>query len=856
MLKKISSLIRLKEYLLDKGIRIDLESKINALAVQSNDLRELPDDIILRIIAEAYELDKPSINEFSKYLEKLAGKSLQWLQKEYLKRYIDYGEIDDYNKFKNLIKEYFPPEMKWKSKLDSICENYVNRIENSDEVFLKSLTKEVKKGNEKRVKDYITFLYSRLVGLNEYYYISLAKLFRDNKIRIEKNISTSGFRQLQSYCQDETKIEKFEAVEKFSAKYLKILREDDGSIYKKSLIYFNIDKSMFNNFKSLNSFYDYLLSLVRYTYHDLRNYGTLSVKIQNIIYNNVNIKWQIYSILTTYAENFNVYEEKRGYYSPSAIFKDYFEHHYNRRIKSDEMKALEYYFKGKEDFSSLNFLKELNVTKTELDSFRKVITGYSFSDAFILVTPEKQPNSKEIDFIENNTELLLIFYKNEIDDRRIPCPICGSFNTSGNSFPEVGIRSWECKNPLCFERSKTNRGKRFSLRSNLMQNALFDLSKENLISKDIIRKWRKDIVREWNFDDLYIMLVKYFSFVGDKIGTFNCENEEIFQKISIENGRGFEQIISKEIEEYSGIKGDFNAFLSESEFVRRFLYSRENVGKEKRKTKEYHLVPGQPNFILGDSEEVLKSFENGTIHNMVTSPPYYNAREYSQWNSFYQYLNDMFQVIRVSHEKLVAGGVFFYNIGDTYGNPFTITKSKMGETRIALGAYIMLLFKLAGFEALDNVIWDKGEPQSNRHKNGGKFTPYYQRPTNCYEHMFIFKKEGSLHLNEQRRVNKLKSNIQAFPPVIKIGAGGENRCGHTAPYPYIIPELSLSCFTNEGEIVLDPYSGSGTTAIIATIYNRIGIGIEKNLEYYELSLHKSKTYKLQSKLTLWKDAED
>jgi DNA modification methylase len=834
-----SSISRLKDYLSSKAVSVDLDRYLKDLVVKSEKLRELPDNIILRIIAEAYGLDKKPVNEFSKYLENVSGKYLLWLQKEYLKRFIDYGEREDYHKFKNLVVGNLPPAAQWAEKLDEICDKYNYEIESADKSFISSVKNELEKGNEKRVKDYVIFLYSRLVGLNEYYYISLKKLFEDNQSRIMKQLSKRGFNRLRIFCQDESNIERITAVGKFSAEYLQILREDDGSSEKKSLVYFEIDQSLFDNFKDLNSFYDHLLSVVLLSYKELQNHKTFAVRIRNIIDHDINLKWQVYSILTTYAQTFNVYEEKRSYYSPSAISRDYLEHRYSIQFGKNEVKQLESYFRGKESFKSLDFLEKLDITQTEVDSFRKVITGFSFSDAFILVTSEKQTNSKEIEFIENNTELLLIFYKNEIDDRRIPCPVCGSLNTSGNSFPEVGIRSWECKNPLCFERSKTNRGKRFSLRSNLMQNALFDLSDENLISKEIIKKWRKDIVREWTLEDLYQMLVKYFSFVGDKVGTINCEKEEIFLKISVENKRDFEPIVCSATEEHCKKIGIFNSYISESEFMHRFFYERRKVKEEKVEPRKFRIMPEHTNFIQGDSEEVLTNFENGSIHNMVTSPPYYNAREYSQWNSFCQYLNDMLQVIKVSGEKLVEGGVFFYNIADTYGNPNTVIKSKMGEERIALGAYIVLLFKLAGFEVLDNIVWDKGEPQSNRHKNDGKFTPYYQRPANCYEHMFIFKKKGPLHLNKQSNENKLKSNIQTFSPVIKIGADGKNRYGHTAPFPQRIPELSLTCFSNEGEVILDPYSGSGTTAITATLYKRVGIGIEMNPDYFELSKAKA-----------------
>ncbi|MGY4884385.1 MAG: DNA-methyltransferase, partial [Nanobdellota archaeon] len=221
------------------------------------------------------------------------------------------------------------------------------------------------------------------------------------------------------------------------------------------------------------------------------------------------------------------------------------------------------------------------------------------------------------------------------------------------------------------------------------------------------------------------------------------------------------------------------------------------------------------------------------------SPPYYNAREYSQWQNLYNYLNDMYNIISKANEKLVPGGIFFYNIGDIFDNENTIVKSKMGEKRIPLGAYIILLFQKAGFNLLDNIIWYKGEPQSNRHKNDGNYTPYYQRPANCYEHMFIFKKKGILHLNKNDKENILNSNIIKFTPVFKIFKGGENRYGHTAPFPHKIPLLSILCFTNEGEYVLDPFSGSGTSSIVANKNKRVGIGIELNKDYLELSLSKA-----------------
>jgi DNA modification methylase len=195
----------------------------------------------------------------------------------------------------------------------------------------------------------------------------------------------------------------------------------------------------------------------------------------------------------------------------------------------------------------------------------------------------------------------------------------------------------------------------------------------------------------------------------------------------------------------------------------------------------------------------------------------------------------MYLTAKGSFQALQKGGVFFFNIGDIFDNEKIIVKSKMGGKRIPLGAYIILLFQKAGFELLDNVVWDKGEPQTNRHKNDGNNVPYYQRPANCYEHIFIFKKPGAkLKLNQNKK-QLIDSNYQKFIPVYKIGPGGINRYGHTAPFPETVPLLSLQCFTNEGEIVLDPFLGSGTSVIVAEQCKRKGLGIELKEEYVKLS---------------------
>lgn len=296
--------------------------------------------------------------------------------------------------------------------------------------------------------------------------------------------------------------------------------------------------------------------------------------------------------------------------------------------------------------------------------------------------------------------------------------------------------------------------------------------------------------------------------------------------------------------------------------------------------------------IWGDCLNVLKKLKSESVHLMVTSPPYYNAREYSQWNNINEYLEDMKAIIKETYRVLDNHRVWVFNVGDIFDNPNTITKSVWGKTRIPLGAYFTKIFEEAGFTFVDDFIWDKGEVQSERHKSGDKPYPFYQYPMNCYEHLLIFHKHrlddtrypcpicGTLKVNgntqseiglrswecknlkcfersksnrgkrfslktimtqsrqgkeyeiEAEFIKRWRRDIIKFNPVIKINNKGENILGHTAPFPEIIPEFAIKMYSYEGEKVLDPFAGSFTSIIVAKRLNRIGIGVELNKKLF------------------------
>jgi len=842
------SLSIINDFLKMNQIDIDLKTCIRDYIVVEHDTIKLPDDIIDMIIGDAYGSANDIVKIISDELVKQYDIYLGRIQKDQLKKYIDYSFENDFEIFLNLLKQDIHERCDLKSVItNTVIWSKFNR-KDAVKIFLENLKNAISIKNNVRIQDYLLFLYSRLISLNENRKISLYDLFLQNQHIMRKELNISDFEQIKNLCKDNHRRPRTEAITMFNENYIRILEKNGDKHNKSGVIYLNVNQALFDRFSSKTGFYDYLFSFIKLAYSRIQNQKTLAIKIDNIFDNEVNIKWELYAYFTIYAEKFLRQTEKRDYYKPEEICIDVLEHKFRITLTEYEKKILSHYYLEEKNKPFLKLPSKLNLPEIieTIDFFKQINHGFTFIDCYILQIDDQPQNSKEINFIKNENEILLIFFKHEFDDRKIPCPVCGGLKISGNSYSEIGIKSWECKNPLCSERSKTNRGKRYSEKTILMQNAAFDFSKENQIPKDLTKIWRKDCVEKWELDNLYLMLVKYFSFVGDKITVVNCEDTNLFEgKILIEK-RIPEFLIPEEFLHFDQIESDiYKTFTNNNNFFDMLIYNNEepveeidplDIDQNKEKVK----------IINGDCYKVLQAIGSNKIHHMVTSPPYYNAREYSQWKNLFSYLNDIYSIVKKSYDALVEGGVFFYNIGDIFDNENIIVKSTMGEKRIPLGAYTIFLFQKAGFDLLDNIIWYKGEPQSNRHKNDGNYTPYYQRPANCYEHMFIFKKKGNLRTNPDKLKNQLKSNLVKFSPVIKIGKGGVNNYGHTAPFPYIIPTLSITCFTNNGEYVLDPFSGSGTSAITATLLNRYGIGIELSEDYAKLSIEKIKSEYLDS----------
>lgn len=502
------------------------------------------------------------------------------------------------------------------------------------------------------------------------------------------------------------------------------------------------------------------------------------------------------------------YNKLANYHNIAIVFRD------NEWETISEIALYCEFFKNEQDFGVFNKKKQEKIE--ELKNFVK-------NNKNIRYTPEIENEIKEffsgilygfqfndLMISENSNIKILVLQKIELDETILPCPDCMEKIVRGNSYPKLLQRSFECQNPNCPSRSKIGRGKRYDY-FNVKRNTYLTLDEEeNLIDKKLLKDYRKDIFS--NDKDVLDMLIQFFS--------WNCENIKYIssdQKREIQNNYG-RKIIKKNFEDYSLNKHKEVSFISLLKEIIKNIKLREEVPTTKIIKEKYSLYQGDSSTILNGIQE--------KVGGAITSPPYYNAREYSQWSTLLCYLIDMAINAKSVFEKMENGTYYFYNIGDIVGQDNIFVSSHMSNRRLMLGFYSKIIFELVGYKFIENLIWDKGEVQSKRNSTENIF-PSYIKPINCYEHILVFGKNAE----------KIKIQKKIFPinAVKKINSKGENILGHTAPYPEEIVKLIFPFLDKNKGHLLDPYLGSGTTIIAGYKQNYKTIGIEYNQEYFRLA---------------------
>jgi len=225
--------------------------------------------------------------------------------------------------------------------------------------------------------------------------------------------------------------------------------------------------------------------------------------------------------------------------------------------------------------------------------------------------------------------------------------------------------------------------------------------------------------------------------------------------------------------------------------------------------------------VLCKSSEKMEDLPENSVHLMVTSPPYNVGKEYDKNLSLEEYLDLLRNVFAETYRVLVPGGRACINIANLGRKPY-----------IPLHSFIIADMLKLGFFMRGEIIWDKGASASSSTAWGSWLSATNPTLRDVHEYILIFSK-GS---NGRKNANNKKSTIskEEFMGFTKsvwtFPAQSARSVGHPAPFPLELPLRLIKFYTFEDDVVLDPFMGSGTTAIAALMTGRhyVGYDIEKN----------------------------
>lgn len=247
----------------------------------------------------------------------------------------------------------------------------------------------------------------------------------------------------------------------------------------------------------------------------------------------------------------------------------------------------------------------------------------------------------------------------------------------------------------------------------------------------------------------------------------------------------------------------------------------------------------QHKIIIGDSRNMIE-LDDESAHLVITSPPYWQLKDYGNHgqigyaDSYETYINNLNLVWNECYRVLFKGCKLCINIGDQFARSFYYGRYKV----IPIRSEIIKFCETIGFDYLGAIIWQK---KTTINTSGGAIIMgSYPFPRNGilkidYEFILIFKKHGKppkvdSEIKKQAKLsnndwNRYFSGHWRFP--------GEKQQKHLAMFPVELPKRLIKMYSFPGEVILDPFLGSGTTMLAARDLKRNSIGFEVNPEFME-----------------------
>ena len=255
-------------------------------------------------------------------------------------------------------------------------------------------------------------------------------------------------------------------------------------------------------------------------------------------------------------------------------------------------------------------------------------------------------------------------------------------------------------------------------------------------------------------------------------------------------------------------------------YIKRIYADLRNGSRESGEYLEH--TPDQVDLIHCADARDMHHLPDNSVHLMITSPPYNVGKDYDDDLSREEYRGLLWGVLRETYRVLVEGGRACVNIANVGRTPY-----------IPLHVDIMDIARECGFQMRGEIIWDKGASAGSSCAWGSWRSASNPVLRDVHEYILVFSKEAY-----KRRVTGENSIgrdefLEYTKSIWRFPSASARKANHPAPFPLELPLRLINLYSFKGDVVLDPFMGSGTTAEAAVQANRHYVGYEINPVYVD-----------------------
>lgn len=275
-----------------------------------------------------------------------------------------------------------------------------------------------------------------------------------------------------------------------------------------------------------------------------------------------------------------------------------------------------------------------------------------------------------------------------------------------------------------------------------------------------------------------------------------------------------------------------------NEMIQEVLDIELNPAPKRAQKKHSHVDPRLTNTVVnGDVLDVLKEIKEESFHLTFTSPPYYNARDYSFYSSYQEYLDFLRAVFKETHRLTKNGRFLIVNT-----SPVIVPRvsRKHSSKRYPIPFDIHHFLMQDGWDFIDDIVWKKPE-YSVKNRVGGFMQhrkPLGYKPNAITEYLMVYRKktrdllDWNIKQYDYKTVENSKvkedfetTNVWELDPTFDKT--------HSAVFPKTLCERVIKYYSYKGDLVFDPFAGSGTFGKVAIENDRKFFLTEIDKDYFE-----------------------